>query len=178
MKVNKRIIVSGRYIVLVVLLFMSIGKVKSQQSVTAQVFAEVIEALAANEDEALNFGRFTPGNNGGAITVTPLGLCTIEGTVVLTGGSYSPGHFLVSGAPGTSFTIRLPDNPSVLVHRQSGKTMQVEEWISDPPPGGDAVTLPDGSRSISIGATIIVGPLDENPVGLYAGTYLLTFAYN
>lgn len=160
------------------LLLLIQGHAKSQQSVTAQVFAEVIEALVANEDEALNFGRFTPGNNGGAITVTPQGLRTIEGTVVLAGGVYSPGHFLVSGAPGTSFTIRLPDNPAVLIHRQSGKTMQVEEWISDPHPGGGAVTLPDGSRSISIGATIIIGPLDENPVGLYAGTYVLTFAYN
>lgn len=162
---------------LVFIIFIS-NEASSQQSVIAQVFAEVIEALAANEDEALNFGRFTPGNNGGAITVTPQGLRTVEGTVVLAGGAYSPGHFLVSGAPGTSFTIRLPDDPAVLIHRQSGKTIQVEEWISEPPSGGDAVTLPDGSRSVSVGATIIVGPLDENPVGLYAGTYVLTFAYN
>lgn len=160
------------------LLFLIQSQASSQQSVTAQIFAEIIDALAANEDEALNFGRFTPGNSGGAITVTPQGLRTVEGTVVLAGGVYSPGHFLVSGAPGASFTIRLPDDPAVLVHWQTGKTMQVEEWISDPPSGGDAVTLPDGSRSVSIGATIIVGPLDENPVGLYAGTYVLTFAYN
>lgn len=160
------------------LLYFIFSQAKSQQSVTAQVYAEVIEALAANEDEALNFGRFTPGNKGGAIIVTPQGLRTVEGTVVLAGGVYNPGHFFVSGAPGTTFTIRLPDETAVLVHRLSGNTVQVEDWVSEPPSGGNPVTLPNGSCLISIGATLIVGPLDDNPVGLYAGTYLLTFAYN
>lgn len=167
-----------RCIAIVVLLFLVMAKAGAQESITAQVFAEVIEALAANEDEALNFGRFSPGNNGGAIVVYPGGLRTVQGTVVTANGDYSPGRFMVSGAPGASLSIRLPENPAVLIHRKSGKTMQVKDWISDPPSGGATDALPDGTCLVSIGATLVIGNIDDNPVGLYAGTYMLTFAYN
>ena len=60
----------------------------------------------------------------------------------------------------------------------SGRTMDVTNWVSDPPGGSGAATLPDGSLLVSIGATLSVGPIDENPVGIYAGTFQLTFAYN
>ncbi|MBN2634995.1 MAG: DUF4402 domain-containing protein [Prolixibacteraceae bacterium] len=167
-----------RYIVFTLLISsLVLGKVWSQESVSAEVFAEVIEALAANEDESLNFGRFTPGNNGGAIVITPDGLRSVRGTVIAAGSGYSAGRFLVEGDPGASFTIRLPEEAAVLVHQQSGKTMQVEGWVSDPP-SGDAATLTDGSRLVSIGATLTVGSVDENPVGVYAGSFVLTFAYN
>ncbi|MGC9354128.1 MAG: DUF4402 domain-containing protein, partial [Mariniphaga sp.] len=66
---------------------------------------------------------------------------------------------------------------TVLVHQQSGNTMQVTGWISDPSPG-DAANLADGSRVVSIGATLNIGNMEENPVGMYAGTFVLTFAYN
>lgn len=157
--------------------FLFTGKVWSQQSVTAQAFAEVIEALAASEDEPLHFGRFTPGSNGGSVIISPDGLRTVRGTVMPAGGVYSPGRFLVTGEPGASFTISLPGEETVLVHQQSGNTMQVTGWISDPPPG-DAANLADGSRVVSIGATLNVGNMEENPVGMYAGTFVLTFAYN
>ncbi len=167
-----------RYFVFALFLFfLFTGKGWSQESVSSQVFAEVIEALAANEDESLHFGRFTPGNNGGAIIITPDGLRSVQGTVIAAGGGYSPGRFLVAGDPGASFSIRLPDEAAVLVHQQSGKTMQVEAWVSDPP-SGDSATLPDGSRLVSIGATLTVGTAEENPVGIYAGSFVLTFAYN
>lgn len=56
--------------------------------------------------------------------------------------------------------------------------MEVSNWVSDPPNGSEAAMLPDGSLLVSIGATLSVGPIDENPVGIYAGTFQLTFAYN
>jgi hypothetical protein len=157
-------------------LFLS-GAAKAQATVSAQAFAEIIEALAANEDEPLNFGRFTPGSSGGSVIISPDGLRSVRGTVMPAGGVYSPGRFLVTGAPGASFTISLPDEETVLMHQQSGNTMQVNGWISDPPPG-DAANLADGSRVVSIGATLNIGNMEENPVGMYAGTFVLTFAYN
>ena len=163
---------------ILVLLFLSMGKVWSQASVTSEVFAEVIEALTANENEQLNFGRFSPESTGGQIIINPDGVRTAQGSVILASGSHSPGRFSVSGAPGASFTIQLPDGPATLVHQLTGRTMQVTNWVSDPPVGSEAATLPDGSLLVSIGATLSVGPLDENPVGIYAGTFQLTFAYN
>lgn len=162
--------------ILILFLFIS-GFAKAQATISAQAFAEVIEALAANEDEALNFGRFTPGNNGGAVIITPDGLRSVRGTVTTAGGAHSPGRFVVTGAPGASFTISLPGEETVLVHQQSGNTMQVNGWISDPPTG-DAANLSDGSRAVSIGATLNIGNIEENPAGIYAGTFVLTFAYN
>jgi hypothetical protein len=162
----------------ILILFLSIsGFAKAQASISAQAFAEVIEALAANEDEALNFGRFTPGSSGGAVVVSPDGLRTVRGTVMTAGGIHSPGRFVVIREPGASFTISLPGEETLLVHQQSGNTMQVNGWISDPPTG-DAANLSDGSRIISIGATLNIGNIEENPAGIYAGTFVLTFAYN
>ena len=153
------------------------GTAGAQATIPAQAFAEVIEALAANEDEALNFGRFTPGRNGGNLVISPDGLRSVSGTVMPAGGTYSPARFLVLGAAGSSFTIALPPEETILTHRESGNTMVVSNWISDPPPG-DAANLADGSRLVSIGATLKIGNMEENPVGIYSGSFLLTFAYN
>jgi len=166
------------YIVLTVFfLFFITGKIYSQKSITAKVFAEVIEAISANEDEALNFGRFSPGNTESEIVISPKGLRSVEGTAVTITGDYSAGSFTVLGASDASFTIKLPDNPAVLTHEKSGNTMQVKDWISTPSMEEEGV-LVEGSCNINIGATLVVGTLDENPVGVYSGTYTLTFAYN
>ncbi len=165
-------------ITMFVLLLMATGTAWSQASVTAQAFAEVIEALTANETDQLNFGRFSPESNGGQIVITPEGMRTAAGTVVLAAGPQSPGRFMVSGASEAAFSIQLPAGPAVLTHQQSGETMLVEGWVTDPPADSEAVTLPDGSRQINVGATLTVGPADQNPVGIYGGTFLLTFAYN
>ncbi len=159
-----------------IIMLLSISRSWSQSTVTAQAFAEVIEALAANEDKALNFGRFTTGS-GGSVIITPDGLRTVRGTVMPAGEVYSPGRYLITGASGTWFTISLPGEETVLVHQQSGNTMQVNGWISDPP-SDDAANLADGSRVVSIGATLNIGNIEKNPAGLYAGSFVLIFAYN
>lgn len=161
---------------LIMFVFIS-GFAGAQATISAQAFAEVIEALTANENEPLNFGRFSPGSNGGAVIISPDGLRSTRGTVTTAGGTHSPGRFVVTGAPGASFTISLPEEETVLVHQKTGNTMQVNGWISDPP-SGDAANLSDGSRVVNIGATLNTGSIEENPVGVYAGTFTLTFAYN
>jgi hypothetical protein len=160
------------------LLLMISGNAWSQASITAQAFAEVIEALTAQENEQLNFGRFSPETNGGNIVISPDGIRSAQGSVILASGLHNPGRFLVTGAPNATFTIQLPDGPAVLTHHGSDRTMLVEGWMSDPPSGAEASTLPDGSRLISIGAILSVGPVDENPVGIYTGSFQLTFSYN
>lgn len=160
------------------LLISSFSTAWSQTTVTAQAFAEVIEALTANETDQLNFGRFSTDVNGGDIIISPDGTRTIDGSVIGVAGPHSPGKFQVSGAPEASFTLQLPDGPAVLVHQESSKTMFVENWVSDPPVDEGPAVLTNGTRVISIGATLSVGSYDENPVGMYSGTFQLTFAYN
>ncbi|WP_367328859.1 DUF4402 domain-containing protein [Lentimicrobium sp.] len=38
--------------------------------------------------------------------------------------------------------------------------------------------LQQGQETVSIGATLQVGPIEDNPVGMYTGSFSLTFAYN
>jgi len=164
---------------IIVLCMVAYGfEVRSQASVTSQVFAEVMEALAAQETQQLNFGRFSPETSGGQVVITPDGNRTSQGSVVLASGSYSPGMFYITGAPLANFSIQLPSEPAVLMHQNSNKMMLVDFWTSDPPSSVEVSTQADGSRQISIGATLLVGNVQSNPTGIYSGTFQVTFAYN
>jgi len=156
----------------------TIGVASSQASITSQAFAEVVEALAAQEMQQLHFGRFSPEASGGQVVVTPDGNRFAQGSVVLASGGFAPGLFTVTGAPLANFVIQLPQGPAVLTHQGSNNTMGVDNWTSDPPPTNETSTQANGSQQISIGATLSVGNLQDNPVGIYAGTFQLTFAYN
>ena len=154
------------------------AKLWSQATIDAQAFAVLVEAMNAIETDQLNFGRFSTGIHGGDITIHPDGSRILLGSVTAVAGSYGPGVFEVTGAPGASFTIQLPQAPAVLFHQESSKTMLVEDWVTDPSLENGPVTLIDGQRVISLGATLSVGSYDDNPVGIYTGTFQLVFAYN
>lgn len=150
----------------------------AQATVTAQAFAEVIEALSATETDQLNFGRFSTDVNGGNIVVNPDGSRQVQGSVIGVAGPHSPGVFQVTGAPEASFTLQLPDDGVTIVHEGTNNTMLVDNWVSDPPVSEGPAVLTNGNRDITIGATLNVGSYDKNPIGIYSGTFQLTFAYN
>jgi hypothetical protein len=155
-----------------------VQKVQAQASVTAQAFAEIIAALTATETSQLNFGKFSPEVQGGQVIVSPDGVRTANGSVILSGGSANSGIFYLTGAPDAAFSIQLPDGPAVLTHQNSTNTMMVDNWISTPQPGTGTGVLADGQQFVYLGATLHVGSMLNNPVGLYSGTFILTFAYN
>lgn len=163
-------------IVLVVVCFSF--KAFSQASVTAQAFAEVISALTATETSQLNFGKFSPEVQGGQVIVTPDGIRSTNGSVILSGGIANSGIFYLTGAPDAAFSIQLPSGPAVLVHQKSNKTMVVTNWVSYPQAGNGTGILTNGQQFIYLGATLNVGSMIDNPVGLYSGAFNLTFAYN
>lgn len=149
----------------------------SQASVNGQAYAEVIAALSAYENNQMNFGKFSPETGGGQIVLTPDGIRSAQGSVALGGGTAQAGKFIITGQPDATFTIQLPVGPAIL-QNSSNNTMTIDNWISDPPAGTGTGTLNGGTETVSIGATLNVGSFDENPVGIYTGTYSLTFAYN
>lgn len=167
-----------RIITLMFLTMLTSGVLRAQANVTAQAFAEVIEALTAQETQQLNFGRFSPETNGGQIVLSPDGTRFANGTVVLASGPHNPGLFTITGAPLANFMIQLPPGPAVLVHQGSSKTMVVDQWTSVPPATTETSTQSNGSQQVSIGATLIVGNMQDNPVGVYTGSFQVTFAYN
>ena len=165
---------------ILIILFIGISEIRvhAQVSVTAQMSAEVIAALTATEKTQLNFGRFSPETTGGEVLLTPEGNRSSGGTVILVTGIHNPASFYITGQSDATFSIALPEGPVVITNMQNSKTMLVTDWKSDPPAGVGAGTLRGGSEIVSIGATLKVGTANDNPTGVYTGTYTVTFDYN
>lgn len=149
-----------------------------QASVTGHIFAEVITAFSAVETSQLNFGRFSPGPLGGKLILDPRGAISVIGSVVHGGGLPNAASFHVTGDNNYSFSISLPNTPAILTNTANAKTMTVSDWVSVPSPGAGAGTLQNGSRTVYVGATLEVGLISDNPVGIYTGTYTVTFDFN
>ena len=167
-----------RYILPLLVMFSFGSRAYSQASVTAQAFAEVISALTATETSQLNFGKFSPEVHGGQVIVTPDGIRSTNGTVILSGGIANSGIFYITGTPEAMFSIQLPNGPAVLSHQNSNKTMMVSNWVSYPQAGNGTGILANGQQFVYLGATLNVGSMLDNPVGIYSGAFALTFAYN
>lgn len=153
-------------------------KIQAQASVSAHATAEVILALTATEKAALNFGRFSPETTGGLIILTPDGVRSSSGTIALSGGTHNAASFYITGQYDATVTIIIPSAPAVLTNSVSSKTMEVSNWESFPAAGIGVGVLIGESLAVNIGATLKVGNMIDNPVGIYAGTYAITFSYN
>ena len=159
-------------------LISSVTELKAQATVTAQAFAEVIAALTATETAQLNFGRFSPETQGGKVVLSPDGVRTTQGSVILGGGSHTSASFYLTGEPDAAFSITLPPGPAILTNTLNARTMQVSDWQSYPAAGIGAGKLTGGSVTVKVGAVLNVSDINANPVGIYADTYAITFAYN
>ena len=150
----------------------------AQTSVTAEATAEVIQSLTATEGAILNFGRFSPESAGGDLRLSPDGARSVSGSIVLGAGLYNPATFYLTGQPEYTVSVSLPAGPVLLTNSESGQTMEIVNWEANPTVES-GVTIPTGGTlDLNVGATLRVGNMTENPVGIYAGTYTVTFSYN
>ena len=147
-------------------------------SATGHVIAEVISVFSATETSQLNFGRFSPGYQGGEIMLTPESTISVLGSVQAGVGMHNAASFSISGDPNASFTVSLPEEPVVLKHVSTSKTMIIDGWISNPGTQAGAGILLNGEQIVYIGARLKVGSPEDNPVGIYAGSYTVTFDFN
>jgi hypothetical protein len=146
-------------------------------SATGQVIAEIIPVFTASETSPLNSGRFSPGPQGGRIILTPQGTISLQGSVFKGPGSFNAGSFLVSGDADAAYSISLPSTPVVLKHLSDARTMVIENWMSVPAQGTGTGMLHDGFQIVYVGATLKVGTILDNPVGIYTGSYSITFDF-
>ena len=151
---------------------------RSQESATASVEATIIIPVTATESSQLNFGRFFPGSAGGTIEISPTGSVQTSSTVVVDASPRNPGSFSVTGELDATITISLPDGPTTLINEEASKTMQVDGWSTYPPNAEAGIKLEGGAQTVMIGARLRVGPIEENPRGIYTGSYQVTFSYN
>lgn len=167
---------------LVLLLIVPVLRSESQNlstsTVEGHVTAEIIPVYTAAEIAQLNFGRFSPGPDGGEIIITPEGNISVLGSIYKGTGIHNAASFYVSGENYASVTITLPDQPVVLQHVSGTRTLLVKDWISNPGTGMSAGVLQEGALTVYVGATLQVGSVEDNPVGVYAGTYAITFDFN
>ena len=154
------------------------AQVTSSASATGHVIAEIIPVFSASETSQLNFGRFSPGPQGGKIILTPHGTISVLGSVFKGPGTHNAASFYISGDQDAAFSINLPAKPVILTHLTSAKTMIVDNWVSVPGTEIGAGMLQGGYQVVQVGATLNVGTLDDNPVGVYTGTYEISFDFN
>lgn len=154
------------------------AQVSPPVTATGHIFAEVISAYSATETSQMTFGRFSPGPYGGEIILTPEGTISTLGSVFKGSGTHNAASFYVTGDMDAAYSITLPASPVVLSHISDSKTMLVENWVSIPAQGTGTGMLQKGFQVVNIGATLKVGTLYDNPVGIYTGTYTVTFDFN
>jgi hypothetical protein len=147
-------------------------------SATGHVTAEIVPIFSASETAQMNFGKFSPGPQGGEIILTPESTVSVLGSIFKGSGIHNAASFYVSGDVDAAYTITLPAGPIVLTNLSNARTMKIENWVSLPAPGTGAGRLQDGFQIVYIGATLKVGTLYDNPVGIYTGTYTISFDFN
>jgi len=156
----------------------STAQITPAVSAEGHVIAEIIPVFSATETSQMNFGRFSPGPQGGLIILTPQSSISVTGGVFTGTGTHNAASFYVSGDHDAAYSISLPKNPVVLTHLANAKTMTLESWNSVPSPGPGAGMLQNGFQIVYVGATLKVGTLNDNPVGIYTGVYTITFDFN
>lgn len=163
------------------LIFINHGELSAQTSnpvsTTGHIFAEIIPIFTASEMSQLNFGRFSPGSQGGEIILSPQSTVSVLGSVYKGTGSHNAASFSVTGDADATFSITLPSAPVVLTHSTEAKTLLVGDWVSIPSRGIGTGVLQNGFQTVYVGATLKVGTLYDNPVGIYTGSYTITFDF-
>ena len=132
------------------------------------------QQLTIGNLRALDFGRFVAGS-GGAITISPTGLRSRTGGVVLL-NSPSTGQAMFSigrsgNEEGKAVVISLPPNGSTLLSSGSA-SMAVNAFVVEP---ASLLSRTAGGATLSVGATLVVAP-DQAP-GTYTGTLSLSVNY-
>lgn len=124
----------------------------------------------------LSFGAFYQGTSGGTVSISPAGIRTSTGDIILIGLGYpfSAAHFNVYSNPGTVISIlNGPDVPLTF----GGYSMNIHIGTSDPASpfvNSNPYTIP---TLLSIGSTLTVGNPAANPPGSYSGTFEITFVF-
>ena len=177
-KINRKVM-NKLSLILVCFIFF-IVPVRGQVAVqgNGHVFAEVIPVFSATETSQMNFGRFSPGHQGGEIILTPENTISVLGSVQAGIGMHNAASFSISGDPNASFTVSLPGEPIILRHVSAARTMIVEDFMSTPVSDSGNGILVNGEQMIYVGAKLKVGTIEDNPVGVYSGTYSVTFDFN
>ena len=130
------------------------------------------QQIVLSKTRNLEFGRFVAGS-GGAIVVSPLGVRSRTGGVVLLNSpAVGQAAFNVgksnSGGGNKAVIISLPANGSVRLS-SGANSMAVDSFVANP---ASIVSVPNNGITLSVGASLVVAP--NQPSGNYTGSFPLT----
>ncbi len=138
----------------------------------AAIGAAQAQQIVLSNTRGLDFGRFVAGT-GGAITVSPTGVRSRTGAVVLLnspavgGASFTVGKSS-NGGGAKAVIISVPANGSIRLN-SGANSMAVNSFVTNP---ASIASVPNGGTTLAVGATLTVAP--NQPAGNYSGSFPLT----
>jgi hypothetical protein len=127
--------------------------------------------INVNVTQNLGFGTFYHGVLGGSVSISPAGIRSSTGDVVLLiTGSYFAAIYRITGPPGT--VVSLLNGPDVLLPGSGGGSLSLHIGNSNP---ASPFVLTPGPFFVNVGGTLTVGNSVANPPGSYSGTFNITF---
>lgn len=124
--------------------------------------------------QGLSFGSFYTGGTGGTVMVSPTGVRTSTGSVVLVGGMTQAAMFIVELLPGRLVNIMLGSD--VTLNRVGGGGSMI--MSIGPTDKGTSFVTSGGHpfrNPVMVGGTLFVGNNSSNPPGNYEGNFSVTF---
>lgn len=117
----------------------------------------------------MQFGSFYPGGNGGTVTLSITGARSSSGSVILMPGDPpAPAIYEFYSKGKTSAYVQITSTP---LNRLGGGG-QLPLSVTYSP---ENFSIHNGATiRITVGGTLTVGPLSQNPVGIYRGTLNIT----
>lgn len=142
---------------------------------TASATATIITPITIAKTVDMNFGNISVNTNAGTVIMTPAGTRSVTGGCSLPTpvGTVTAASFTVTGVDGLTFGITLPTAATTIT---AVSTMTVDTWTSSPTPTG---TLPGGTQTLTVGATLHVGA--SQTAGVYtsgATPFIVSVNYN
>ena len=147
-------------------------------SAKARVGATIVKTYKAMQTTSLKFGKIVPNESKSHIKISTDGKRNVSGDMVVKDNSYSPARYFVSGGNAVSYKIILPKSDVVLTNANNLKTITVTDWVADFITDDEMYSANGNTQGVILGATLNVGSKDENPAGVYDGSYAITFLYN
>ena len=131
--------------------------------------------MALYLQQGLSFGAFFESITGGTVIITPNGIRSTTGSIVLVnqGYQYFPCIIQVQGNPGTVVHILMGPDATLTGNNGGSMTMQIGNSIPADPI--IITAAPPGGTQVYIGGTLFVGNPLANPIGNYSGTFLIMF---
>ncbi len=132
-------------------------------------------SVSWNPSLGLRFGAFFATTSGGTVSVSPAGVRTATGSLILAdfGYVFGPASFEIVAAPGTQITLL--NGPSVTLTGSAGGSVTLSLGSSSPSSPFVTTATPPAANIVNVGGTLTVGNSVASPPGAYSGSFYLTF---